>query len=477
MADTLSVDQQKAMALMNMRKRASEASSKPDTLSPKLNAVERGAGERALGTEELINNLGIGKHIGLPDNELLESAKQDATKQGKGTGTLGFIGETAGDPLSWVGGEALAGAKGAKALAKVGAGLGAAGGATEGGKDLEENAKNTAIGAVEGAVMAPAVPALAKGAVGAVKGANETGKMMMEGYGARSHPQLKEAAGKIRDEADEHYATMRSENARIAPEHAQKLLQDAGKDLSKELSDINHPSTVKALRRLQEDAKNGIDLERLDQHRRVLSGVVNNNRVGKPEDARMAGRAINAIDDAVDKLKPEHLSTNSKKAIDALNSGRATWSKARKFETVTDAIEKADGDPNKLKSLLDNLANNKKKTAGWTQAEKDALREAARNTTAEGLLKMAGKFGIDIGSGRAAAKGNALPALEAIGGASIAGGGVPAFGAIAGGTAAKYGQKLAARGKTERLLQTIEGKDPLGGYEEPLTQKPKAITN
>lgn len=445
---------------------------KPAEFSPHLNAVERGATERALGIEELINNAGVGKHIGLPDNSLIEEAKKDAQNQGKGTGVSGALGEMVGDPLSWVGGAELKGAQGARALAKAGAKVGALGGATEGGKDLKENLKNTATGTAEGAVAAPligaAIPAAGKGVA---KGAST----LWEGFNARALPVLKETAEGIRNESSADYKTMRDIGANIHPEAFQKLSQDVGKSLNETglWNKRLHGDTMSVLSDLQKQGKEGLSLESLDQHRRLLSSVINKNRISNPEDAKKAASAIESIDTAVANLKPGDMTNGGKDAVAALSKARATWSKARKFELVSDVIEKADGDPNRMKSLLEGLANHKTKTNSFTPEEKNALREAARTNTPEGLLKMAGKFGIDFGSGRASSKGNILPALELAGAATVHGGGLPGAGAVAAGSAAKYAQKLAARAKTERLLKLIEqGKvnpdEAMGAINDPL---------
>ena len=86
-----------------------------------------------------------------------------------------------------------------------------------------------------------------------------------------------------------------------------------------------------------------------------------------------------------------------------------------------------------------------------------ALKEAKENTTSESILKMVGKFGFDISKG---VQGNKAPFWTGVG-AHLMGTPSPDIIALTGaGTAARYGQKLAARAKTERLLQTIEGKKP-----------------
>ena len=453
MADALTLDQQRALAMAAARKRASD--SKPDNLSPNLNAVQRGAAERVLGGEELINNLGVGKHLGLPSNELIDSAlaesdrQQEAAKasQGNWGATASRIGHFVGDPLTLAGGGEAKGAKGLYDLAKAGAKVGAGVGATDPAKDIKHNIEHAAVGAGLGAAAPGAAKVLAKGAGAAYQGAKTIG----EGFSARSPEALQEAAAIMRKESSEAYTKMREMDARISPEAIKTLSNDVGQQLAKKglLNPRLHGDTLSVLKQLQQASKNGISLEALDQHRRLLSGVINKNRVSNKEDAEMARTAISAIDEAVDKIKPDQL-TNSK-AAQELKTARATWAKARKFEMISDIVEKSEGDPNRMKTLLSQLANNDAKTRGFTMEEKNALKEASQNTTTEGLLKMAGKFGIKLGSGRAAATGNVLPALEV--GVAGAKKGIPA---VLGGTIAKYGQNQIAKAKTERLLKAIE---------------------
>lgn len=456
----LSVDQQKAVAMASARQRASESSQSAN--EPQLNAVERGAADRMLGVEELTNNLGIGKHIGLPSNEILEGAEGISKEQGqnarKGAGLTSRVGSTAGelvgDPMSWFGGAELKGASGAMDLAKVGAKYGGLSGLTEtGAKNIGGNLKNAAIGGVTGGVtggiLTPAI-------LGGVKTIGGTAKLLGEGFGARRSEALANDLAKLRDESHGSYKTMRDENAGVTPQAVKDMQVKVGEELNKTglFNPQLHKNTLSVLKQLNKASENGISLESLDQHRQLLSEVVNSNTVnGKMNsDAMKASKAIRAIDDAVDNLKPEHLTTQSTKAIQALKDARASWAKSRKFETVVDLLEKSGNDPNRRKQLLEQLSNNKKLTKGWSKEELAALKDATRNNTFEGLAKMAGKFGINLGGGRAAATGNVIPAFELL--AQGARKGIPV---VAAGTGAKYMQNLAGKAKAERLLKTIEG--------------------
>lgn len=436
---------------------------------PKLDSAQRGAAERMLGAGELVNNLGIGKHIGLPPNDILEGAVNIAKEQGRGQGVTGALGEIAGDPLSWAGGAEYKAAEGAVDLAKVGAKYGTISGATQhGAKDLSENLKNAGKEGTIGAAAGAAGKVIPE----ALKQTGKAVKMYGEGFGARTPEELVEAAAAIRKESDGHYKTMRDAEAVLKPETIAGVTKSVDDELAKTglMNQNLHGDTMSVLADLKKASAEGMSLEALDQHRRLLSGVINKNIRSNPEEVKKAATAISAIDDAVGKLTANDLSKGDDKAIKALNNARSTWAKARKFEMISDIVEKAGGDPNRRKVLLEQLANNAKKTRGFTESERQALKEAAQNNTAEGLVKMAGKFGINIGSGRAAATGNVIPAIELLSQGVQKGGKV-----VLGGTIAKHVQNKIGQAKTERLLKEIEGKsaaEAIGAEENPLMRKP-----
>lgn len=431
-----------------------------------FNPIDRGAGMRMLGVEELINNLGVGKHIGLPSNEILDEAAKIAEEQGKGTGAGGWIGEQVGDPLNWMGGAFFKGAKTLPAITGAASRFGAASGITSPGNTTPGKAVQSGA---EGAVLGGALGGATTAIPGGIKGA----KMLGEGFAARGPEELHQAAQQIRSEADEAYTAMREANAYIHPEAIKRLQESVRSSLEKKgiMNSELHRGTLSVLKQFQKVAQEGVSLEKADQFRRLLSGLINDRRGS--EDAKMAATAIRAIDEAVDGLTAKDLSTNSTESVEALNKARSTWAKARKFETVADILEKSANDPNRRKVLLEQLANNKAKTRGWSDAEKKALRDAANNNTFEGLTKMAGKFGITLGSGRAAATGNVIPAVEMLAQGVKKGGAV-----VTGGTIAKMLQNVTGKAKAERLLKLIEAgkitpEEALGAVKDPLAYQPQ----
>lgn len=133
-----------------------------------LPAMARGFKSRGIGMGQLLNDIGVGQHIGLPPNEAYSDYAAKLEKEGQGTGVTGAVGEMAGDPLSYVpiGGPSGAGAK---ALLKTAGKFGALGGAsslaapTGDDRGLLDRAANSAAGAGLSSVVGPAAGFLAKG--------------------------------------------------------------------------------------------------------------------------------------------------------------------------------------------------------------------------------------------------------------------------------------------------------------------------
>lgn len=139
------------------------------------------------------------------------------------------------------------------------------------------------------------------------------------------------------------------------------------------------------------------------------------------------------------------ISQKMSQAVDLLNQGRKQYAQASKFEAVADVLQKAAGDPNKIKSGLTRFLNNNNNTRGWTKTELVALKNAASSGGAEKLLKMGGKFGVDLGT--SLTPGNTV--------APLVGGFVNPALPVAG-TVARQAQKYAARGKAENLLNVLQ---------------------
>lgn len=416
-----------------------------NSLQALTNEATQGTGIKGLeGNKERLDNelhqrpvLSIGSNIA---GALLTGGASATTKGGGAIADSLSSGEILGQDLE------LAGriAKGAAAGATAGgiSGFGA-------GSGIEDRLQGGVGSAETGAALGAAAPV-----VGAV--ANEVASTVgnaTKGVVARGEDALDSAYQTIRDRSSAAYDKMRQVGATFTPQKTQNIMDELKNAFVKDgiVNGRLHDKTISVLKDMQDAAANGdFGLEHLDQWRQLFGEVAGdfNDKIN----SRKASILINKIDDIVEKVSPKDLQNGSTEAVDALKTGRAEYSKARKFEQVSDIIQKSDGDANYLKRQLRSLYDNPKKTRGFTEEERGALQQASKLSSGEAILKLLGKFGFDagnsrIGSGVASAVGGAA-AYGAVGPAGLA---VPVVG-----TAARYGQKLVARGKAEKLLQTIE---------------------
>lgn len=340
--------------------------------------------------------------------------------------------------------------KGALAGASSGALYGA--GASDDGQRLE----GAEQGAILGGLVGGAIPAVGAAVKSSASGVGN----IVKGATARGVDELDEASNALRQKSGASYQAMRDAGAIFKPEASQGIVSKIDTALKSDgiLNQGLHGKTMSVLDDMRTAAKaNDFGLEKLDQWRQLLGEVVSDGTdkiKGVSSDARKAQLAIRQIDDIVDGLDANALSSGSTKAIDALRGARAEWAKARRFESVANIIKKSDGDANYLKRELKKLADDPRRTRGWKTEEVAALREASRLSAGEGMMKMLGKFGFDLGNSR---MGSGVGAVVGGFGAGAAAGTGAGIAAPIVGTAARYGQKAIGRGKAETLLNVIEG--------------------
>lgn len=297
------------------------------------------------------------------------------------------------------------------------------------------------------------------GAASKVAGAPLTGigagfKTIGAGIAARGPEALTDAANDIRSQASNLYKQSRDAGAIISQEHGIDIadqIVSAVKDTGKLNADL-HKNTLSVLSDIKSAAEQGpLSLEEFDQFRQLLGDSVSKGTdiTGKLDgDAYKSKKAIQALDKSVEGLKPDNIISGSPEAVDLLNQGRQMWQKYRKFDAVAQVVKKADGDPNKIKTALQRLSSNDKKTAGFTKLEKTALKKASSPTLGYSALKGLGRFGVT--------PGNVYLPIVTGGLASMAGGGPLGASLVGAGTVARQAQKYLARGHAEQLLKTIE---------------------
>jgi hypothetical protein len=264
-----------------------------------------------------------------------------------------------------------------------------------------------------------------------------------EGVLARSPEELQAASDLGKTTAGGIYNQMRAQGAVLNASTSNGLLSTITASIAKNkfIPNLN-PKTTSIIDDLTENIranKGEIGLDELDQYRRLL------NRVGGSEDGVSAIAAKQAIDGIVENLQAHNLTNGNSSAVSLLKRGRSEYAKASRFDEVANLLIKADGDPNKIKTGLTRFVSNKENLKGFNLSEIAALKDAARNNVSEKLLKMFGKFGIDLGTSMT--PGNTIGPLV---GGYLASPALPLAG-----TVARQGQKYIARGKAEKALKII----------------------
>ena len=411
-----------------------------------------GAGIASLATDESYDSL-LKEARGMSKERLQQQMKQNPEYAIPANIAGALL--TSGAGLSTKAGGALANslrtggtgmriAKGAGAGAVSGGLYGA--GAAEEGKRLEDGGE----GALYGGIIGGAIPAVGAGLSATGKGIKNT----IAGATARNVDELAEAGAAIKETSGKAYRAMRDSGVVFNNAATQKIISnlDSALKQSGPLNKKIHGNTISVIQDLKRLAQKGeLGLEELDQYRQLFGDM--SGDIGNKSNARTAGILRGALDNALDNLDNKAFKAGGKEAIEALKTGRTEYARARKFESITEIVKKSDGDANYLKRELKKFLDNPKKTRGFNFEELKALKEASSLTAGEGILKMLGKFGFDLGSSRI---GNtALPVLGALGTGIGAGTGAGAVVPVVG-TAARQGQKYLARGKAENLLKIIE---------------------
>lgn len=403
--------------------------------------ASRGAANTAFGLSQLIPG-GSQLMFGATPEEVSNQVRQ-LNDQRQGRGWAGFAGELIGDPKNW-----------AVGLVPGGLAARAAGGAAYGAIDpstetttagqLEDKAGNAAINAG----LAAALPAIATGVP-------KTAANFIKGMGARTGDALDEAVSDTFDAARPLYK--KSEDAGAL--FTNNSINDLGNKLDQVVPEQGtkatqnlYSKTLKAISDFTDDITNPqgqVSLQTLDRHRQILGNlakdITNPNRA---QEAEMARRSIDVIDEHVAGLQPSDIQNNSLDAVDALNAGRAQWAKAKRFEAVAKIIQKAGSDPQKLQNGFARFVNNKKNLIGFSDKEIATLKAASQNNLNEKIVSGLAKFGFNpehiISSVMA-------PGLIAKFISEPLGAGLSMAGSVA-----KPFAKNIAKGKAEAALQMIE---------------------
>jgi hypothetical protein len=152
-----------------------------------------------------------------------------------------------------------------------------------------------------------------------------------------------------------------------------------------------YPKVDAALARLQADRpKNVAEVTAL---RKIIG-----NAAGSADAAerRMGHILLDDYDNYILNAPPSAIVSGDKAALDAWKTARADYAKVKKSELIEDIAARAEvsqsGKEASIAQGLSALAKNEKKMRFFTPDEQQAIRDAAKGGTLQGLIKTIGKF-------------------------------------------------------------------------------------
>jgi hypothetical protein len=327
--------------------------------------------------------------------------------------------------------------------------------ATEGGRRLAGQ-----LAQAPGAQLAVSAPAAgAAQFVGETTESPALGMLAGAGVGALGgvRSQVRErapTADQLRNMSDLQYTNATKAGVVVSPESLKAKLPSFNEALKVEGYDPGlHPQLNAVVTRLQQETEAPKTLKELETLRRIVKAPT--RTFDNPDQQRIAYRLLDEFDDYVDNLKPADLvgaAKESKTATTALSKARNLYARSKKSDVMSDILERAEikaganftqsGLENSLRQELKSLALNKKRMAGFTKAEQEAIQAAAKGGNVQNVLRYFGKYAptsvipAGIGSGIGAGVGAAMggPVGAAIGSAVV-----PTVGAAARAGATRIG--------------------------------------
>jgi hypothetical protein len=262
------------------------------------------------------------------------------------------------------------------------------------------------------------------------------------------------SADQLRNLSELQYTKATKAGVIVSPESLKAKLPSFNQTLRNEGYDVGlHPQINAVIDRLNIETETPKTLKELETLRRIVKAPT--KTFDNPDQQRIAYRLLDEFDDYVENLNPKDLvgaAKESKTATDALSKARNLYARSKKSDVMSDILERAEikaganftqsGLENALRQELKSLALNKKRIAGFTQAEQDAIKAAAKGGNVQNVMRSIGKYAATspiptgVGTGVGAAAGAALggPVGAAIGAATV-----PIVGGIARATATRMG--------------------------------------
>lgn len=162
-----------------------------------------------------------------------------------------------------------------------------------------------------------------------------------------------------------------------------------------------HPDSTAALKRLEEARGTAPTLDEMDTLRQIAGDAAMSVN---PREARIASKIVQGIDDYLDSLKPaDVISGDHKASVEALTKARELWAKKSKGETIDIIFERAKntvganytqaGFQTALRQQFRWLADPKypQRMRGFTPDEKAAVLKVVRGGPVENVLRLIGR--------------------------------------------------------------------------------------
>lgn len=199
----------------------------------------------------------------------------------------------------------------------------------------------------------------------------------------------------------------------------------------------------------------GVTLSGLDTTRKMLRAA---RASPDPEERRLASIAADRFDNYLANIKPSEIAAGDiKTGVAALKEARSLWSSYRKADLVEEALTAAQqrasttgsggNVDNAIRQEFRKILTSRKKSAGFTDAEKAALARVASGTKGQNTLRLLGKL---------APQGDGLRMMLSLGAAGASGGASLPFSAL--GAGAKALADNATKKNVERLSQLIRAR-------------------
>ena len=295
-----------------------------------------------------------------------------------------------------------------------------------------------------------------EGVGSAVTAPGRIASTLKSGFNASTPEELAAESQDMWSRANPYYQKMRDIGATYHPDSINELSSNIGSALQKQdILPEYAPVTSGVASKIAARAEQGdLSLNHLDQYRAELSQAT-----GK--DSAAASVVRKAIDNHVNQTTGDDLINGSPEAVGLLNRARAEYTRAANFDDVSTLLQKANGDPTKIKNRLTTFLADEDNTAGMTPTEVALLRRASQTSSGESMSKMLGKAGFTIIPTNA--QGNGVLPYVMMGGemagksgaGALIPGGVPL---VAAGTVAKAGNTLYGRGLAEKGLDAIRNR-------------------